>query len=49
MRDIGAVARLFGKRHEDPEYNPNFDIVYDLTIDMRDIGTVARHFGETDH
>ncbi|NIO36603.1 PQQ-binding-like beta-propeller repeat protein, partial [Candidatus Bathyarchaeota archaeon] len=48
MRDIGVVAKLFGKDHSDLEYDPNKDVVYDLKIDMRDIGTVAKRFGEID-
>jgi parallel beta-helix repeat protein len=46
MRDVGAVARLFGINYPSPQYNPNYDINSDSKINMIDIGTVARHFGE---
>jgi parallel beta-helix repeat protein len=46
MRDVGSVARIFGAKSPDPEYNPNFDIDDNGKIDMKDVGTVARHFGE---
>ncbi len=48
IRDVAAVAKHFGVDYPDPEYNPNFDVVYDLKIDIKDIATVARHFGEID-
>lgn len=46
MRDVSAVARLFGVNIPDPRYNPNYDINDDGKIDMKDVSTVARHFGE---
>jgi hypothetical protein len=46
MRDVGAVARLFGINYPSPQYNPNYYINSDSKINMIDIGTVARHFGE---
>jgi outer membrane protein assembly factor BamB/PKD repeat protein len=48
MRDVGLVAKLFGKIETDPEYDSICDVVYDGKIDMKDVGLVARHFGETD-
>jgi hypothetical protein len=48
MRDIRAVAKLFGINYPDPRYNPNCDINDDLKIDMRDIRAVAKQFGKTD-
>jgi parallel beta-helix repeat protein len=48
LRDIGLVARKFGRQYPEPEYNPNCDIIYDLKIDMRDVSEVAHRFGETD-
>jgi hypothetical protein len=47
MRDIGMVARAFGVRSTDPEWDPDLDIVKDNVIDMRDIGHAASQFGET--
>jgi hypothetical protein len=46
MRDIGAVARLFGVSYQDPQYDPNYDINGDGKIDMKDIGIAARNFGK---
>jgi hypothetical protein len=40
------VARIFGAKYPNPEYNPNYDVDDNGKIDMKDIGTVARHFGE---
>jgi parallel beta-helix repeat protein len=48
MRDIRAVAKLFGVSYPDPRYNPNCDINDDRKIDMRDIRAVAKQFGKTD-
>lgn len=48
IRDIAAVAKLFGVDYPKPNYNPNCDIIYDLKIDINDIATVARHSGEVD-
>ena len=46
MYDIGSVARLFGAKYPDLDYNPNYDANDDGKLDMFDVGTVARHFGE---
>jgi hypothetical protein len=46
IRDVSAVARLFGVSSPSPEYNPNFDINGDGDIDIKDVSTVARHLGE---
>jgi parallel beta-helix repeat protein len=48
MRDIRAVAKLFGINYPDPRYDPNCDINDDLRIDMKDIRAVAKQFGKTD-
>ena len=54
MKDVRAVAKLFGVTSQDPIYNPNCDItgpmpgMADGTIDMRDIRLVAKNFGKTD-
>jgi len=46
IRDVSAVARLFGVNSPNPEYKPNFDINNDGKIDIKDVSTVARRFGE---
>jgi len=46
IRDVSAVARLFGVNSPDPKYKPNFDINGDGDIDIKDVSTVARHYGE---
>jgi subtilase family serine protease len=46
IRDVSAVARLFGVSSPSPGYNPNFDINDDGDIDIKDVSTVARHYGE---
>ena len=48
IRDVAVVAKLFGVKYPDPDYEPNYDIIYDLKIDIKDIATVAKHFGEID-
>ncbi|KXH69704.1 MAG: hypothetical protein AM326_05015 [Candidatus Thorarchaeota archaeon SMTZ-45] len=48
IRDVAVVAKLFGVNYPDPDYEPNYDIIYDLKIDIKDIATVAKHFGEID-
>jgi len=47
MRDVSAVAKLFGISYPDPRYKPNCDVVYDLKIDMKDISVIAKEFGKT--
>jgi hypothetical protein len=46
MRDVAAVARLFGVNSPDPRYNPNYDINDDWKINIKDFSRVARRFGE---
>ena len=46
MRDVGAVASVFGAILANPQYNPNCDIDNNGKINMQDIGLVAKHFGE---
>jgi hypothetical protein len=48
MRDVRAVAKLFGINYPDPRYDPNCDINDDLKIDMKDVRAVAKQFGKTD-
>jgi len=45
-RDITAVAKCFGSNLEDPNYNPNCDILNRGKIDGRDITIVAKNFGQ---
>jgi len=44
VRDVSAVAKLFGACYHDLRYNGNCDINDDGKIDMKDISTVAKHF-----
>jgi hypothetical protein len=46
MRDIGALARLFGVQKGDSDYIGNYDINDDAVIDIRDIGIATRDFGK---
>ncbi|MEM3010418.1 MAG: hypothetical protein QXE76_01230, partial [Candidatus Bathyarchaeia archaeon] len=48
MRDVAAVAKLFGVNYPNPMYNPDRDIIYDGKIDMKDVALVAKHFGKID-
>jgi len=48
MRDVAAVAKLFGINYPDPRYNPNRDVIYDGKIDMKDVSLVAKNFGKID-
>jgi hypothetical protein len=45
-RDITVVAKCFGSKLGDPNYNPNCDILNRGKIDGRDITIVAMHFGQ---
>lgn len=45
MRDIAVIARCFGSKPGDSNWNPNADINGDGRVDMRDIALVARNFG----
>jgi len=46
MKDIRAVAKLFGVNYPDPRYDPKCDINKDGKIDMKDIREVAKRFGQ---
>lgn len=52
MRDVAKVARAFGSKPGDDNWDPEADItgptsgVPDGKVDMRDVSLVARHFGE---
>jgi hypothetical protein len=48
MRDVRAVAKLFGINYPDQRYDPNCDINDDGKIDMKDVRAVAKEFGKTD-
>jgi hypothetical protein len=47
-RDITVVAKCFGSKLGDSNYNPNCDIFNRGKIDGRDITIVAKNFGEHD-
>lgn len=54
IRDLAAMAKVFGVNYPDPRYNPNYDItgptpgVADGKIDIRDLATAAKNFGKVD-
>lgn len=54
IRDLAAMAKVFGINYPDPRYNPNYDItgptpgVADGKIDIRDLATAAKNFGKVD-
>lgn len=48
IRDVAAVAILYGVDYPDPRFSPNCDINNDLKIDIKDVATVAIHYGEID-
>jgi len=41
--DEALVARAFGSKQGDPNWNPNLDLKRDGVIDMRDVSLVARY------
>jgi subtilase family serine protease len=43
--DIAIVAKAFGKKHGDPDWNPSADLNNDKVINIVDIAIVAREFG----
>jgi hypothetical protein len=47
-RDITVVARCFGSKVGDANYNPNCDIFNRGKVDGRDITVVAKNFGKHD-
>jgi hypothetical protein len=47
-RDITVVAKCFGSKLGDPNYNPNCDLYNRGKIDGKDITIVAKHFGQHD-
>jgi len=44
--DVAYVAKRFGSREGDPDYDPIADMNEDGIIDIYDVATVAKHFGE---
>lgn len=54
IRDLAAVAKLFGANWWSPEYNINYDLtgtvigVPDGKIDIKDLALVAKNYGKTD-
>ena len=53
MRDVAAVAKLFGITNPNPKYDPNCDLtglisgLADGKINMKDVAVVAKEFGKT--
>lgn len=44
--DIVAMAGAYGSLAGEPEYNANYDLIYDGQIDIFDIVLAANHYGE---
>ena len=44
--DIVLIARAFGSKPGDPDWNPNANIVEDNSIDIYDVVIVAQNFGK---
>ena len=47
ISDISKVAIAYGKNINDPEWNPDLDLIQDEKIDISDISFAAAHFGIT--
>jgi len=45
IRDVAAVAKLYGVNYPNLRYNPNFDVNNDLKIDIKDVAIAATHYG----
>jgi hypothetical protein len=45
VKDVAAVAKLFGVNYPDPKYDPNKDITCDGKIDVKDVSIAAKNFG----
>ena len=43
--DVVLLARAFGSKPGDPNWDPNADVVVDNSIDIYDVVTVSRNFG----
>jgi len=54
IRDLAAIARIYGINHPDPNYNVNYDLtgptlgVPDGKIDIKDLALAATNYGKTD-
>jgi len=48
IRDVAAVAKLFGVIYPNPQYVSNYDVNNDGKIDIKDVATVAKNFGQID-
>jgi subtilisin family serine protease len=47
MKDIGVLARLFGIKAGDTNWNPDCDLNSDGKINLRDVAMAAKNFGKT--
>jgi hypothetical protein len=45
--DLALVAKAFGSKPGDPNWNPDADVYPDGLIDIRDMAIVAKNFGKT--
>ncbi len=54
IRDLAAIAKIYGINYPDPKYNVNYDLtgftpgVPDGKIDVKDLALAAKNFGMTD-
>jgi len=45
IKDIGAIAKLFGINYPNPTYDPNMDLDCNGKINIKDIASTAKQFG----
>ncbi len=45
IKDIAAIAKLFGVNHPNPLYDPDKDLTCDGKIDIKDVALAAKEFG----
>lgn len=48
IRDLAAIATIYGVISPDPRYSANYDIVFDRKIDIKDLATAALNYGKID-
>ncbi|UCB60787.1 MAG: hypothetical protein JSW72_01620, partial [Candidatus Bathyarchaeota archaeon] len=45
IKDIAAIAKLFGVNYPNPLYDPDKDLTCDGKIDIKDVALAAKEFG----
>jgi parallel beta-helix repeat protein len=48
IRDLAAIAIIYGVNSTNPRYNANCDINSDRKIDIKDLAIAAKNYGKTD-